>query len=87
MAEVRLTRALLALFPESPAVVQVDAATVGGVVQELNRRWPGMRDRLCAPGPAIRPHLNIFVDGEISDIDTEVQPNSVVHVLTAVSGG
>jgi molybdopterin converting factor small subunit len=60
---------------------------VGDVIDELDRRWPGMRDRLCEPGPRIREHINVFVDGDRAELSTPVGPGAVVHVIPAVSGG
>ena len=39
------------LFAELPRRVDVDAPTVEGAIAQLNERWPGLRDRLCEPGP------------------------------------
>jgi molybdopterin converting factor small subunit len=84
---VHLTRALLDLFPGAPAEVSVTAATVADLVRELDRRWPGMRDRLTDSTPAVRKHLSIFVAGRRAKLDTAIPPGSTVHVLTAISGG
>jgi len=53
----------------------------------LDRRWPGMRDRLCDSRPAIRRHINVFVEGERATLETALKPGSEVYVLTAISGG
>lgn len=82
-----LPRALLALFPEAPSRVALEALTVGDILVSLDRRWPGMRDRLCDSRPAIRRHLNIFVRGKKASLETAVAPGDVVYVLTAMSGG
>ena len=89
MATVHLPRSLVSLFPATPRRVEVpaDADTVDDVIAELERRWPGMRDRLCDPGPQIREHINVFVDGDRAALVTEVGPTSTVHVIPAVSGG
>ncbi len=84
---VRLPDVLLALFPGAPARLEVTAATVGEAIDELDRRWPGMRDRLCDSTPAVRRHVNVFVDGERASLETQVQPGTEVFVLTAISGG
>ena len=34
-----------------------------------------MRDRLVEAGPRLRPHINVFVDGEPADLDTPVGPD------------
>ena len=87
VATVHLPASLVTLFPGAPRRLEVEAATVAALVDALNARWPGMRDRLCAPGPSIRRHISIFVDGERATLATALEPGSVVQVIPAVSGG
>ena len=63
------------------------AGTVGSALDELDGPVPGLRDRLVQEGPTLRPHINVFVDGEPGDLDTPVAAGSTVHVIPAVSGG
>lgn len=84
---VTLPQALRALFPGAPAALTVEADSVDGVMDALDARWPGMRDRLCDSRPAIRRNINVFVDGLRSGLDTPVAPGTEVHVLTSVAGG
>ena len=65
----------------------MSASTVDEMIDELDARWPGMRDRLCDSTPAIRRHINVFVDGERARLDTRIEPGAEVFVLTAISGG
>ena len=87
MATVLLPRSLLALFPGVDKRNEVAGGTVGELISGLDASVPGMRDRLVEAGPRLRPHINVFVDGEPADLGTTVAPASVVHVLPAVSGG
>ncbi len=82
-----LPAALVRLFPGAPGELEVEAATVAELIGELDRRWPGMRDRLCDSTPAIRRHLNIFVNGRRSRLETPLEPGARVIILTAMSGG
>jgi len=50
-AVVRLPALLKALFPDSERVVKIEAETVADVMNGLEARWPGMRDRLCDSTP------------------------------------
>lgn len=84
---VRLPGVLADLFPGSVRSVDMSAATVDQMMDELDRRWPGMRDRLCDSRPAIRKHINVFIDGERATLDTRIEPGTEVFVLTAISGG
>jgi molybdopterin converting factor small subunit len=87
MATVVLPRSLVALFPAAERRCLVPGSTVAEVIDGLDARVPGIADRLLAPGPAIREHLNIFVEGERAGLATSVAPDAVVHVIPAVSGG
>ena len=57
------------------------------MIEALDRSVPGLRDRLVEAGPRLRPHINVFVDGEPGDLGTPLGAAAVVHVLPAVSGG
>jgi sulfur-carrier protein len=84
---VRLPTALIALFPEAHSRFESEAPTVSALMDELEARWPGMRDRLCDSTPAVRRHINVFVDGKRLKLDGVIPPGADVFVLTAVSGG
>ena len=87
MAEVHLPATLPPLFRDLPRRVEVDAATVGEAITRLDARWPGMRDRLCVPGPQLRPHVNVYVDQERAGLETALGSLSRVDVIAAISGG
>ena len=87
MAELQLPPTLTPLFDGLPRRVEVDAATVADALDELEERWPGLRDRLCEPGPALRQHIHVYVDRERAELDTKIEPRSRVHVVAAISGG
>jgi sulfur-carrier protein len=84
---VRLAPLLLNLFPDAGAEVAVPAGSVRELVDALETRWPGMRDCICDSTPAIRRHMNVFVDGRRVTLDTPLAPGTHVFILTAISGG
>jgi hypothetical protein len=83
----RLPNALLNLFPDAPRRVEVQASTVAEMMDALDARWPGMRDRLCDSTPAVRRHINVFIDGERATLATRLTPGTEVFVITAITGG
>lgn len=89
MAEitVKLPANLVDLFRGASREVTMQAATVDDMMDELDRRWPGMRDRLCDTSPAVRKHINVFIDGGRVELDATIAPGATVYVLTAISGG
>jgi molybdopterin converting factor small subunit len=82
-----LPTALLRLFPGCECEPAVSARTVGALIDALDGRWPGMRDRLCDSRPRVRRHINIFVDGERATLETPLGPGAEVFIMTAISGG
>ena len=87
MAELYLPSTLPPLFAGLPRRLELEAATVAEALDQLNDRWPGLRDRLCEPGPALRTHIHVYVDRERAALDTRVGERSRVDVITAISGG
>jgi molybdopterin converting factor small subunit len=84
---VRLPAVLVNLFPGAVRQVEMSASTVRDAIDVLNARWPGMRDRVCDSRPAIRRHINVFVDGEKATLETRLAPGTEVIIMTAISGG
>jgi sulfur-carrier protein len=87
MADIHLPPTLPPLFENLPRRLDIEAATVDEAIERLNEQWPGMRDRLCEPGPVLRPHINVYVDQERASLDTPLEAGSRVDVLAAISGG
>ena len=87
MALVHLPRSLVALFPGTPRRLEARGATVAEVIADLEDQVPGIRNRLLDAGPSLRTHLNVFVAGQRATLATPVEPDSIVHVIPAVSGG
>lgn len=68
----------------------VDAAgsTVREVIEDLESRFPGIKDRLCE-GDRVRPIVSVFVDGTISHLKMRerLKESSEVNFVIAISGG
>ena len=87
MAELYLPSTLGPLFVGLPRHLEVDAGTVSEALDQLEEQWPGFRDRLCEPGPALRQHIHVYVDRERAGLDTALEARSRVDVIAAISGG
>ena len=87
MAELHLPATLPPLFPGLPRELDVDAANVDEAIGRLDEQWPGLRDRLCEPGPKLRRHIRVYVDRGPAELTTELETGSRVDVIAAISGG
>jgi molybdopterin synthase sulfur carrier subunit len=68
--------------------VRADGHTLGAVLRELDRRYPGIRFRVVDEQDALRPHVRFFVNGEqVFDLATPVDDADELVVVQALSGG
>jgi molybdopterin synthase sulfur carrier subunit len=87
VAELHLPATLTPLFPGLERRVEVPALTVAEAIELLDARWPGLRDRLCEPGPLLRRHINVYVDRERAGLESAIGPGTRVDVVAAITGG
>jgi molybdopterin converting factor small subunit len=68
--------------------VVVSGGTVGEIIDNLEARFPGVKDRLVQ-GSEIRPHIAVAIDGDVSPegLEQDVQESSEIHFIPALSGG
>jgi molybdopterin converting factor small subunit len=65
--------------------------SLGDALAQLWRACPAVRDRVLTDQGDVRPHVNIFVDGENSrqagGLRMPVREGAEIMILPAVSGG
>lgn len=65
--------------------------TVGDALSGLWREHGGLRDRVLTEQGVVRPHVNIFVNGETVSRDrlmsTSIDGDGEICIMPAVSGG
>lgn len=70
--------------------VAAQGGTVREVLENLDKAYPGLRDRLV-DGKALHRFVNIYRNDEdirfLGDLDTEVHEGDVISILPAVAGG
>jgi len=90
MAQVRIPTTLRK-YTGGAEAVQADGATVAALVADLDKRHPGIRERICDESGAVRRFVNIFVNGEdirfLQNLDTAVKAGDEVSVVPAIAGG
>ena len=63
-------------------------ATLGEVLADLERQFPGIRFRMVDEQDRLRPHMRVFVGGRaIHDLAQPLQPDDDVNIVQALSGG
>jgi molybdopterin converting factor small subunit len=73
------------------STVDLDGATVGEVLRQLDAAHPGIGERLLDDSGQLRRFVNVFVDDEdvrfADGLDTPVRDGATVSIIPAVAGG
>ncbi len=68
--------------------VEAEGATLGAVLADLDRRFPGIRFRMIDEQDRIREHIKLFVGhDQTKDLNTETGLAREIHIVCALSGG
>jgi sulfur-carrier protein len=68
--------------------VDATGATLGEVLVDLDRQFPGIRFRMVNEQDAIRPHVRFFVKGEaLFRLSETLRPDDELLIVQALSGG
>ena len=79
----------LAVVEQVP--IEVAGRTVQDVIDELNRQYPGVKERLCDDRGELRRFVNVYLNDE--DIrfaqgkDTPVKDGDEISIIPAIAGG
>lgn len=90
MVEVRVP-APLRSHTGGEKVVQGDGSTVAELLDDLDRRYPGVRTGLFEPTGELRRFVNIYVNDEdiryLGRLEAPLADGDTVSILPAVAGG
>jgi molybdopterin synthase sulfur carrier subunit len=90
MIEIEFT-SHLAQQADCPAVQSVAGATLREAFDSIFEQYPDLRDQVLNPDGSVRPHLAVFINGEMLEardaLQTDLRDGSEVFVMQAVSGG
>lgn len=73
------------------AEVTAEGKTVRELIEDLERKYSGIKARLCDENGEVRRFVNIFVNDEdirfLNGLDTELKEGDEVSIIPAIAGG
>lgn len=76
---------------DGQAKVQVAAANVAELLDQANKQFPGLRDRIVDENGEIKRFVNVFVNGvDVRNLQgkaTSIKDGDEVSVIPAMAGG
>jgi molybdopterin synthase sulfur carrier subunit len=71
--------------------VACNGATVREVIDELERQYPGIKDRICESNGKIRRFVNIYVNDQdirfLQGENSSVKDGDELSIIPAIAGG
>ena len=65
--------------------------TVGELITDLEKNYPGIKERLCDEAGQVRRFVNIFQNDEdirfLQNLDTPVKDSDEISIVPAIAGG
>ena len=87
---IQVARALQGLC-DGAATLPIEAASVRGALEELERLHPSIHRSVCDETGRLRHHMNLFVNTSLvrgpQALDMPLKSGDVIAIFPAVSGG
>jgi molybdopterin synthase sulfur carrier subunit len=78
-------------FTNQTARLQIEAGTVGEIIEKITLDFPELKKHLLDPQGSLRSFVNIFSgDDDIRDLQKEktlVNESSIISIVPAIAGG
>jgi molybdopterin synthase sulfur carrier subunit len=80
--------ALLRSYTGGASVVEANGTTLDEVLDDLDRRFRGIRFRIVDEQDRLRPHVRFFVNGiDTREIAATLGEGDRIYIVGALSGG
>ena len=71
--------------------IEIESNTIGGAIDELEGKFPGIKERLVDEEGEIRRFVNVYVNEEdirfLENQDTPLKEGDDISIIPAIAGG
>lgn len=71
--------------------VTAQGNTVRALVENLEKQYPGIKERICDETGKIRRFVNVYVNGDdirfLQNLETTVKEGDTISIVPAIAGG
>ena len=87
--KVRITTPLQKLTGQGE--VQIQAGNIKELISQLEKNYPGIKDRICDEGGRIRRFVNVYLNEEdirfLKQEETSLKDGDEISIVPAIAGG
>jgi molybdopterin synthase sulfur carrier subunit len=78
-------------FTQGIDEVNADGSTVRSLVDNLEQKYPGIKERICDETGKIRRFVNVYVNGDdirfLQNLETSLKDGDTISIVPAIAGG
>ena len=71
--------------------VKAEGANIKEIINDLEKSYPGIKERICDENGSVRKFINIYVNEEdvrfLQRDNTPVKPGDEISIVPAIAGG
>ncbi|MDP3980883.1 MAG: MoaD/ThiS family protein [Chlamydiota bacterium] len=71
--------------------LEAGGSTIGELILDLDKQYPGIKDKLCDASGEVRKFINVFLNEEDirfkDNLKTPVKDNDDISIVPAIAGG
>ena len=78
-------------FTQGADEVTAQGSNVKALVEDLEKNYPGIKERICDESGKVRRFVNVYVNGDdirfLQNLETAVKEGDNVSIVPAIAGG
>ncbi len=78
-------------FTQGSDEVDVNGGTVLAMLEDLEQKHPGIKERIMDEGGKVRRFVNVYVNGDdirfLQNVDTALKDGDSISIVPAIAGG
>ena len=78
-------------FTDGQDTVDASGASIGAIIEDLEQKHPGLKDRICEADGSVRRFVNLYVNGDdirfLENLESAVKDGDEVSIVPAIAGG
>ena len=71
--------------------VTADGKNIAEIIEDLEKNYPGLKERICEGDGKLRRFVNIYLNDEDirfkNNLETELKENDELSIIPAIAGG
>jgi sulfur-carrier protein len=78
-------------FTNGADEVAAQGSSVKALVEDLEKSYPGIKERICDESGKVRRFVNVYVNGDdirfLQNLETSVKEGDNISIVPAIAGG